>query len=266
MRIRPAFIVLTLSLTAALAVPIVAVIAAADRVPASGGDIELTPLLHASLQLKHAGIVVQVDPWSVADLSRAEPADLILITDDPVHHLDVKAVQKLRKPKAPVVMPASGTKSIPDGIVLENGASGTFAGVRVESIAAYDLTPGAPEHPKGTANGYVVTMGGRRIYIAGVTECVPEMLALPRVDVAIMPMNIPPARMAPRVTADCVKKLRPSIVYVYHYDQPRVAWLTHPATAARPDAAAERAIRQSLEEFRKAMAGEKIDVRLAAWY
>lgn len=249
-----------------LALTLAAPIGAVDRVPAAGGDIELTPLLHASLQIKHAGFVVQVDPWSAADLSRAERADLILITDDPVHHLDVKAIQRLRKPSAPIVMPASGKTQIPDGIVLENGAYGTFGGVRVESIAAYDLTPGAPEHPKGTANGYVVTMGGTRIYIAGVTECVPEMLALPRVDVAIMPMNIPPARMAPRVTADCVKRLRPSIVYVYHYDQPRVAWLTNPATAVKPDAAAERAIQQTLAEFSKAMAGDKIEVRLASWY
>ena len=238
---------------------------AADRFPATGGDIEVTPLLHSSVQITHRGTVIYVDPWGAADLSKAPPADLILITDDPVHHLDPKAIARLRKPSAPVVMPASGKKQIPDGVVLANGASGTFAGVRVESIAAYDLTPGEPVHPKGEANGYVVTLGGKRLYFAGVTECVPELLALERVDIAFMPMNIPPARMAPRVTADCVKKLRPAVVYVYHYDQPLTTWLTNPA-GPKPDAAAAQAIARTLGEFREALAGEPIDVRLAKWY
>src|SRR5688572_9811308 len=169
--------------------------AAADRFPAAGGDIEITPLVHASVQLEHAGKVIQIDPWSVGDLSRAKPADLILITDDVGHHLDVKAIAKLRKPGAPVVIAANGKPQVPDGIVLANGQSTTAAGVRVESIAAYDIKPGAPEHPKGQASGYIVTLGGKRIYFAGVTECVPEVKALKNIDVAFMPMNIPVERM-----------------------------------------------------------------------
>ena len=66
---------------------------AADKFPAAAGDIEITPLLHSSVQIEHRGTVVQVDPWSVADLSKAKPADLILVTDIPGHHLDPKAIQ-----------------------------------------------------------------------------------------------------------------------------------------------------------------------------
>ena len=154
---------------------------------------------HAFVQRTAMSTLVghQVDPWSVADLSRAKPADLILITDDPGHHLDVAAIQRLRKPSAPVVITANGKTRFPDGLVLANGASTTVAGIRVESIAAYDLTPGAPEHPKGEASGYLVTMSGRRIYLAGVTECVPSCGRSKTLTVAFMPMNIPPRRMAP---------------------------------------------------------------------
>lgn len=123
--------------------------AGADRFPAKGGDIEITPLLHASVQVEHAGKVILVDPWSFGGLSLAKPADLILISDDVGHHLDAKAVAKFRKPGAPVIMPASGKPLVPDGIVLGNGESTTAASIRVESIAAYDVKPGAPEHPKG---------------------------------------------------------------------------------------------------------------------
>src|SRR6185295_19383569 len=159
---------------------------AADRVPAAGGDIEITPFLHSSVQIEHAGKVIQVDPWSLGDLTRAKPADLILITDDPAHHLDVKAIQQLRKPGAPVVITANGKAKVPDGIVLANGQSVTAAGVRVESNAAYDIIQGEPSHPKGEANGYLITLGGKRIYLAGVTECVAEVRALKNIDVAFM--------------------------------------------------------------------------------
>jgi len=239
--------------------------APADRYPANGGDIEITPFLHASVQLEHAGKVIHVDPWSVSDLSRAKPADLILITDDPVHHLDVKAIQRLRKPGAPVVIPAKGKDRVPDGTVLANGASVTLAGIRVDSIAAYDLTPGAPEHPRGEANGYVIALGGKRIYVAGVTECVPEMRALTNIDVAFMPMNIPPARMTPSATAACVKALKPKAVYVTHYDNTSAARLTDPKAPERANPGG-LTVAQTLNAFKDALKNEAVEVRLPDWY
>src|SRR5262245_12552804 len=238
---------------------------AADRVPATGGDIEITPVVHASVQLEHAGKVIQVDPWSFGDLSRAKPADLILVTDDVGHHLDLKAIRQLRKPGAPVVIAANGKAQLPDGIVLANGQSTTAAGVRVESIAAYDIKPGAPEHPKGEANGYVVTLGGRRIYFAGVTECVPEVRALKDIDVAFMPMNIPPERMSPADAAACTKIINPKVAYVYHYDQDFASRAVNPNATPRglPGAIT---IAQSLQMFQDAMKGTSTEVRLAKWY
>src|SRR5262245_17945326 len=164
---------------------------------AAPADVVITPLVHSSVQLESGGLVVQVDPWSRADLSRAKPADLILVTDDPIHHLDPEAIRKLRKPGAPVLVPAASLVKFPDGTVIANGETRTVAGITVEAIAAYDLKPGEPSHPKGKANGYVVTLGGTRIYFAGVTECVPEMRAQRGVDVAFVPMNLPLERMTP---------------------------------------------------------------------
>ncbi|MBI3047722.1 MAG: MBL fold metallo-hydrolase [Acidobacteria bacterium] len=244
----------------------VVAVSAADRYPAaSGGDILITPILHSSVQLEHAGVVIQVDPWSAGDLAAARPADLILITDTPAHHLDVAAIKRLRKPGAPVVIPASAKTQVPDGIVLANGRSRTFGGVRIDSIAAYDLTPGAPEHPKGEANGYLVSLGGRRIYFAGVTQCVPELTALRDIDVAFMPMNIPPNRMSPAEAADCVKALRPKAVYTYHYDQDYVALLGNPQATLR-GIPGGLTVAESLQAFRDALRGQPIEVRSANWY
>jgi L-ascorbate metabolism protein UlaG (beta-lactamase superfamily) len=223
------------------------------------GDIEITPFIHSSVQLEHAGKVIQIDPWSVGDLSRAKPADLILVTDDVGHHLDVKAIARLRKPGAPIVIAANGKSRVPDGIVLANGEKREVAGYVVEAVAAYDITPGDPYHPKGEANGYIITVGGKRLYFAGVTECVPEVRAVRNIDVAFFPMNVPLARMEPAAAIECIRAFKPKVVYPYHYDQDWVARVNK--GGPRPAATT-----RGLEELRTALKRDGIEVRFANWY
>jgi L-ascorbate metabolism protein UlaG (beta-lactamase superfamily) len=223
------------------------------------GDITITPVIHSSVQLEHAGKVIQIDPWSRGDLTRLKPADLIVITDDVNHHLDVKAITALRKPGAPIVMPATGKKQIPDGIVMNNGDSREVAGVGIEAIAAYDIKPGDPYHPKGEANGYVLTLGKTRIYFAGVTECVPEIRALKNIDVAFFPMNVPLERMEPAAAIDCLRTIRPKVVYPYHYDQDWVTQINRTGTRGI-------ATTKGLKELEEGLRAAQIDMRLADWY
>jgi L-ascorbate metabolism protein UlaG (beta-lactamase superfamily) len=222
-------------------------------------DIEITTFVHSSIQLEHGGKVIHVDPWSVSDLSKAKPADLILITDDVGHHLDVKAIARVRKPGAPIVIAANGRKQVPDGIVMNNGETREIAGVKIEAIGAYDIKPGDPFHPKGEANGYVVTLGGTRIYVVGVTECVPEVRAVKNVDVAFFPLNLPLARMEPAAAIACIQAIAPKVVYPYHYDQEWVRPV--PAGGSRPAPTT-----RGLQELKAALEARKIEVRLANWY
>jgi L-ascorbate metabolism protein UlaG (beta-lactamase superfamily) len=247
------------------ALTLATVVQAVDQVPATGGAITITPLIHSSVQIEHAGKVVQVDPWSAGNLAAAKPADLVLITDDVNHHLDVKALAALRKPGAPVVIPASGKAQVPDGIVLPSGERTKAAGIDVESIFAYDIIPGEPAHPKGEANGYIITLGGKRIYFAGVTECVPEVLALKNIDVAFMPMNIPLGRMTPAAAAACTKAIGAKVVYLYHYDQDYTARVTNPRAAGRP-LPGNLTVPQTIAAFRQALQGSGIEFRDANWY
>jgi L-ascorbate metabolism protein UlaG (beta-lactamase superfamily) len=252
-------------LRAAVCALVAASAVAADKVPAADGDITITPLIHSSIQIEHAGKVIQVDPWSMLDLARYKKADLILITDDPIHHFDLKAIQALRKPGAPVVIPEVNKAKFPEGIIMANGEKASEGGVTVEAIPAYDIIQGAPAHPKGKSNGYVITLGGKRIYVAGVTECVPEVRALKNLDVAFIPLNIPLGRMTPAAAAECVKAIGPKIVYPYHYDQVLIAKLGNPnATAEGPMGGLT--VAQSLQAFKDALKGEAIEVRDANWY
>ncbi|HYE86546.1 MAG TPA: MBL fold metallo-hydrolase [Vicinamibacterales bacterium] len=242
---------------------LLAVILSFSCVPGLGadryGDVEITPFTHSHIQLEHAGKVVHVDPWSVSDLSKARPADLILITDDVGHHLDLKAIAQVRKPGAPVVIAANGMKQVPDGIVMTNGETREVAGVTIEATAAYDITPGESFHPKGEANGYIVTLGSTRVYVAGVTECVPEVRKAKKIDVVFFPMNLPAARMEPEAAIDCLSTMQPKVVYPYHYDQQWVRPV--PAGGKRPAPSA-----RGLKEIRDALTRRGIEVRFSEWY
>lgn len=223
------------------------------------GDVTITTFTHSDIQLEYAGKVIHIDPWSVSDLSKAKPADLIVITDDVGHHLDLKAIAKLRKPGAPIVIAANGQKQVPDGIVMKNGDKRDVSGVSIEATAAYDIKPGEPYHPKGEANGYIVTLGSSRIYVVGVTECVPEVRGAKNIDVAFFAMNVPLERMEPAAAIECLTAMKPRVVYPYHYDQewvrPVPAGGTRPAPSTR-----------GLKELNDALSRQKIEVRLANWY
>ena len=214
------------------------------QISAEGGDIVFTPIIHASVQVEHAGTVIHVDPWSAGDLSQAKPADLILVTDDPGHHLDLQAIEQLRKPGAPVVLTATAQARFADGRVLSNGQTGVFAGITVEALPAYDLTPGRPLHPMGEANG-------------------PAIQALRDIDVAFIPMNLPVDRMRPIPAAECVKTFKPKIVYLNHYDQGYARWLTNPR-GPRPGGAQDTAA--TIQAFRDAIQDEPIEFRDIGWY
>ena len=59
-------------------------------------------------------------------------------------------------------------------------------------------------------------MGGKRVYIAGDTEDTAEMRALKGIDIAFLPMNLPPT-MSVAKAADAIREFKPKIVYPYHY-------------------------------------------------
>ncbi|MCB1672374.1 MAG: MBL fold metallo-hydrolase [Gammaproteobacteria bacterium] len=239
--------------------------AAADSIAGDQGSIEITPLIHSSVQLQYQGTVVQIDPWNRLGLDNAQPADLILITDNVGHHLDVGAVRKLRKPGAPVVIAANGSRQIPDGLVMANGEREVIAGIPVAAVAAYDIIPGEPSHPRGEANGYVLELGGRRFYFAGVTECVDEVKALENIDVAFLPMNIPLGRMTPAATAECAKILDPEVVYPYHYDQDYARRALNPDYVA-PGLPGGVTVDQTLQWLAAELDGSGIELRIGNFY
>jgi L-ascorbate metabolism protein UlaG (beta-lactamase superfamily) len=217
-----------------------------DTVAAEGGEIRIKPILHASLEVEHNGKVIYIDPWSRGDYSAAPKADLILVTDIHGDHLDIEAISELRGEGTTLIVPAAAADQVEGEIVMENGEVREIAGIRIEALPMYNVRRGPEEggvfHEKGRGNAYLLTLGGRRIYLAGDTECIPEMRELTDIAVAFVPMNLP-YTMTPAEAAECVQAFRPEIVYPYHYRG------------------------SDLEEFSAALEGEAgIEVRIREWY
>jgi len=103
---------------------------------------------------------------------------------------------------------------------MKNGDRLNLLGLQIEAVPAYNLVhkrpDGQPFHPRGAGNGYVITFGDKRVYVAGDTENVPEMKNLKNLDIAFLPMNLP-YTMTPEMVAEAAKWIKPAILYPYHY-------------------------------------------------
>lgn len=184
--------------------------------------------------------MIFVDPAAPARLYNELPkATLILVTHDHEDHFDARVIDQLATPTTAVVVSRSLDGRVARAVTMRNGEERTFGLVKVGAVPMYNRT--SSFHVKGDGNGYVVSVGGERLYFAGDTECVVEPSALERIDVAFLPMNLP-FTMSPADAAACARGFAPQIVYPYHYrgSDPR--------------------------EFVTAMAGAHTEVRLRKWY
>ena len=191
-----------------------------DRSPTSP---EITFIGHGTLMFRQGATVIHVDPWGqLADYGKLPKADLVLITHEHRDHLDLQAIEAVRKDTTVIVAPETAAKQIKGAVVMKNGDVKTFLGIPVEAVPAYNLvhmrSPGNPYHPKGAGNGYVITFKDKRVYIAGDTENTPEMKAMKDIYAAFLPMNLP-FTMTPEMAADAARAFRPKILYPYHFGE-----------------------------------------------
>ena len=190
-----------------------------DTIKTSKGNLEITFIGHGTLMFEYNGKIIHVDPWTrFTDYKDMPKADIILITHEHPDHLDKKAITALKKENTQILLTDTCFKQIGEGTVMKNGDIQTVKGLKVEAVPAYNLDPDTRFHPKGKGNGYVITFGNKKVYVAGDTEFIEEMKDLKNIDIAFLPMNRP-YTMTPEMTADAAKAIRPDILYPYHFGQ-----------------------------------------------
>lgn len=194
-----------------------------DVIKTKTGDLKITFIGHGTLMFVYNGKVVHVDPYGrLADYSKLPKAGLILITHEHRDHLDTKAIGTIRQEQTKVVLTKACAEKVTGGIVMKNGDVRTVGGLKIKAVLAYNIvhkrSSGEAFHPRDRGNGYIVTFGKTRVYVAGDTENIPEMKKLKKIDIAFLPMNLP-YTMTPEMTADAAKAFEPKILYPYHYGQ-----------------------------------------------
>ncbi len=192
-----------------------------DIIKTSAGNLEITFIGHGTLMFTFGGKVVHVDPWTrLADYTKLPKADVILLSHEHRDHLDLKALGIVRTEKTKLVLTRTCATQVEGGIVMNNGDVKSIEGLKIEAVPAYNIvhkrSSGQPFHPRGSGNGYVITFGDKRVYVAGDTENIPEMKALKEIDIAFLPMNLP-YTMTPEMVADAARAFKPRILYPYHY-------------------------------------------------
>jgi L-ascorbate metabolism protein UlaG (beta-lactamase superfamily) len=201
-----------------------------DVIKTSAGDLEIVFIGHSSLMMTFRGKIIHFDPYGkMADYKKLPKADLIFITHDHNDHFDLAALQAIQKKETTVILPPICSEKVPEGWIMENGESLTVQGIEVQALPAFNMVhkreSGQAYHPKGIGNGYVLTIGDKRIYVAGDTENIADMKALKGIDCAFLPMSVP-STMTPEMVADAAKAFKPKILYPYHYGATDPAKLT----------------------------------------
>jgi len=220
-----------------------------DHLATSDGDLIIRPINHATFAMSWKDRAIYVDPVGTSKRFDGLPRpDLILVTDIHGDHLSPETLEAVADSKTTIVAPSAVAEKLPEKLrkqatVLANGETKSVAGVSIEAVPMYNLTADRLKyHNKGRGNGYVVALGGKRVYISGDTEDIPEMRALKNIDVAFICMNLP-YTMTEEQAASAVREFKPKIVYPYHYRG------------------------SDVEKFKKLVGdGSGFDVRLRDWY
>ncbi len=188
------------------------------------------------------------------DYSTMPKADCILVTHEHADHFDKEAIRLLTGDNTRLIMNKRCVEMYGAGEVMVNGqisdklqsslsepcsarqpdangaskagtqlarrANGQWSMVNeitLEAVPAYNTTEGHLQfHPKGRDNGYILTLDGLRIYIAGDTEDIPEMSDIKDIDIAFLPCN-QPYTMTPEQLVRAAKVIKPKVLFPYHY-------------------------------------------------
>ena len=195
----------------------------------SGKTVKFHALVHASIRIEYDGKEIMIDPVTklgtkTIDYTAMPKADYILVTHEHHDHLDQEAINQLTGDKTQLITNQRCAEMLGYGQMMANGDALQLADdIRLEAVPAYNTTEGHLQfHPKGRDNGFILTLAGLRIYIAGDTEDIPEMAEIKDIDIAFLPCN-QPYTMTVEQLVNAARIVKPQVLFPYHYGQTEVS-------------------------------------------
>ena len=194
----------------------------------SGKTVKFHALVHASIRIEYNGKEIEIDPVrklgnKTIDYAAMPKADFVFVTHEHGDHFDKEAIKILSREGTQLIMNKRCADMYGPCGVLANGQSAQFGDISVDAVPAYNISEGRTQfHPKGRDNGYILTLDGLRIYIAGDTEDIPEMKNVKNIDIAFLPCN-QPYTMTTEQLVRAAKIIKPKVLFPYHYGQTDVS-------------------------------------------
>ena len=194
-----------------------------DVVTINGKELKLTFFAHASIAIEYEGRTIYVDPvQGNARYEELKKADMILVTHSHYDHFEMATVEKIAGEKCAILCDKTSAEAFEHDCttMLPGSIAEPFEGLSVKAVPAYNISEGHTDfHPQAREDcGYLITLGGTTIYVAGDTEDNDDVLALQGVDIAFLPVN-QPYTMTIAQAERVVRAIQPSIFYPYHYGQ-----------------------------------------------
>ena len=195
----------------------------------SGKTLKFHALAHSSIRIEYEGQEIEIDPVmkmgnKTIDYAAMPKADYLFVTHEHGDHFDKEAIKTLSDAETQLIMNGRCAEMYGAGKVMKNGEKVELAkNFTVEAVPAYNITEGRTQfHPQGRDNGYILTIDGMRIYIAGDTEDIPEMEGIKNIDIAFLPCN-QPYTMTTEQVVKVAKTIQPKVLFPYHYGQTDVS-------------------------------------------
>lgn len=196
---------------------------AQEIVSTTQGDLKIYPIRHASMVWEWNNLTIYIDPvGSPDDYSQFKSPDLVVITHSHGDHLSASTLEGIKAAGIPFIVPQDVADKLSEKFktnlfVLANGEEMSILEMIIKAVPAYNY-PITEEsfHVKGVGNGYVISLGEKRVYISGDTGNIPEMKDFKEIDLAFLCMNLP-YTMDVDVAAEAAFILNPKIVFPYHY-------------------------------------------------
>ena len=168
---------------------------------------------HASFKITDGNTVIYIDPWKLKEAGH--DATLVLVSHSHYDHFSAPDIEKVSNPNTRLVAAGDVIAAGGKGDVLKPGQTLDISGVRVTGVPAYN--PAKKFHPK--ANnwlGFVIEIGGKKIYYAGDSDETPEMDALKNIDLALLPVG-GTYTMDADEAANATKQFKPGRAIPYHW-------------------------------------------------
>ncbi|MCR5847757.1 MAG: MBL fold metallo-hydrolase [Lachnospiraceae bacterium] len=172
-----------------------------------------------SIRITGDKYVIYVDPFKMEE--EPKNANYIFVTHDHYDHFSPNDIEKVANEETILVVPEKMLKKAKEaeGIVKEiftvkPGTYHELDSLEFETVPSYNIMK--PFHLKSAEwVGYILHVNGKRIYIAGDTDEIPEAKQV-KCDIAMVPIG-GTYTMDAKKAADLINIIRPEVAIPTHY-------------------------------------------------